>query len=181
MGCAGPYQPTGFGSEPVAFTFPLTATFMRSLVILMLLGAPAALPAQGAAAPDLAPGTRVRVQAPALPAGRTQAVVWYVRSDTLHLLRSRQVSTALPFAAIDKIEVERGGSIAALTGLVAGGVIGGLVGYQASFSRERPGLAPGWHVAEIAGSAAVGAAIGGLPGAIFGNRWRQVFPKTARR
>ncbi|CAN5825487.1 hypothetical protein BH23GEM5_BH23GEM5_09330 [soil metagenome] len=154
---------------------------MRSLIALLLVGAPAALPAQGVTALELAPGTRVRVQAPALPTGRTQGVVWYLRSDTLHLLQSRQSSTALHLASIDKIEVERDGSLAAVTGMVAGAVIGGLVGYRASFSRDRPGLAPGWHVAEIGGSAAVGGALGGLAGAIFGNRWKQVFPTASRR
>lgn len=154
---------------------------MRSLLLLLVLGAPAALMAQGARAPALAPGTRVRVESRALPNGRTEAVVWYMRSDTLHLLRARQASTALPLAAIDKIEVERRGSAAALAGMIGGGLIGGIIGYQASFSRERPGLAPGWHVAEIGGSAAVGGAIGGLMGAVFGNRWRQVFPTARRR
>lgn len=154
---------------------------MRSLLVLLLLGAPAALQAQHAATPDLAPGTHVRVHAPALPDGRTQAVVWYLRSDTLHLLHGTQARTALPISGIRKIEVPRRGSPSALVGLVAGGIAGGLIGYNASYGgRDRPELSTGWHVAEVAGAAAVGGAVGGLVGALFANPWRQVFPARSR-
>jgi hypothetical protein len=149
---------------------------MRSLLVFVLLALPAALQAQRIATPDLAPGTHVRVKAPGLPGGRTEAAVWYIRSDTLHLLRSGQASSALPFAGIDKIEVRRNNSLLSLGGLIAGGVIGGVIGYNASYGNDRPGLSTGWHVAEVAGSAAVGGAIGGLVGSLFASPWRQVFP-----
>lgn len=156
---------------------------MRSLLILLLLSAPAVLHAQQVDAPDVSRGMRVRVEAPTLFRTRSQGIVWKVSPDTLYLGDLRRIRAALPVAEIEKIEVKRGDDVFKLAGLVAGGAVGWRLGSDASYSRERPELSPAWHVVEIAASTAAGAAAGGFIGAIIEAAlgWKQVFPARASR
>lgn len=156
---------------------------MRTLLLLFLLGMPAALRAQEVATPDLSPGTRVRVHAPTVFRGRSDSMVWKVSPDTIYLGDLNRVRTALPIAAVEKMQAKRGDFGIALIGMVAGGWVGGRLGSKASFARERPEMHPAWHIVEISSAGAVGAAAGGLAGTVveslFG--WKQVFPVAAKR
>lgn len=156
---------------------------MRSLLLFLLLCAPAVLQAQQVDAPDVSRGMRVRVQAPTLFRTRSQGIVWKVSPDTLYLGDLRRIRAALPVTQIEKIEVKRGDDVFKLAGLVGGGAVGWRIGSNASYARERPELSPAWHVVEIAASTAVGAAAGGFLGAIFEAAlgWKQVFPERAIR
>lgn len=160
-----------------------TASVMRILLILFFAGAPAALHGQEADLFDLSRGTRVRVQAPTLFRGRSEAMVWKLSPDTLYLGDLQRVRTALPIAAVEKIEAKRGDVGLALVGMVAGGWVGGRMGSNASFARERPEMHPAWHIVEIAASGAVGGAVGGLAGSIVESilGWKQVIPAPSRR
>jgi hypothetical protein len=62
-----------------------TASVMRILLLLLFLGAPSVLHAQEADLSNLSPGTWVRVQAPTLFQGRSEAMVWKLSPDTLYL------------------------------------------------------------------------------------------------
>ena len=156
---------------------------MRTLLLLFLLGLPAVLQAQDAVALDLSPGTRVRVYAPTVLRGRSDAMVWKVSPDTIYLGDLNRVRTALPVAAVERMQAKRGDFGIALIGMVAGGWIGGRLGSKASFARERPDMHPAWHIVEISSAGAVGAAAGGLAGTVVESLlgWKQVLPMPAKR
>ena len=166
---------------PLMLTY--TTSVMRILLLLLFLGAPSVLHAQEADLSNLSPGTWVRVQAPTLFQGRSEAMVWKLSPDTLYLGDLQRVRRALPITAVEKIKAKRGDIGLALAGIVAGGWIGGRMGHSASFARERPEMHPAWHIVEIAAAGAVGGAVGGFAGsiveAILG--WKQVIPARSRR
>ena len=154
---------------------------MRLLLALFLLSAPAALHAQmhdPAVSRDLSPGTPVRIQASALPGGGSKGLVLRLSADTLYFGDARRRRAALPFAAIDRIEVRRNTGPVVFLGIIAGGVAGYQVGRELTYRRERPDLEPTYHTVETIAVTAVGAAIGGLIGNIVAAPWgwKQVFP-----
>lgn len=160
-----------------------TSSAMRILLVLLFLGTPAALRAQEADLSDLSPGTWVRVQAPTLLRGRSEAMLWKVSPDTIYLGDLQRVRRALPITAVERLEAKRGDVGLPLMGMVAGAWVGGRMGTRASFARERPEMHPAWHIVEIAASGAVGGAVGGFAGSMVESilGWKQVIPAPSRR
>jgi MFS family permease len=154
---------------------------MRTILTLccLLVVFPAPLSGQAAAGTlaQLAPGTRVRVSAPALSEFGLKGSVWATSPDTLYLATSGEITHAVPLHAIERLEVSRGRTQSTLIGAGVGALAFGTFGYygsQVADRTQRPGT--GRQVAEVGVSAAVGALAGALVGALLGERWRQVFP-----
>ena len=99
-------------------------------------------------------------------------------TGTLYFGDTRRRHAALPFAAIDRIEVRRNTGPVVFLGIIAGGVAGYQVGRDLTYARERPDLEPTYHTVETIAVTAVGAAVGGLVGNIVAAPWgwKQVFP-----
>lgn len=98
-------------------------------ILLALVAAPAPSAAAQSAEPRLAevqPGSRVRVVAPGMLAGRYVATVITRTADSLVLAAPNTVPIRLPLAAITSIEISRGSSrwLGAQRGMAIGTPIG---------------------------------------------------------
>jgi hypothetical protein len=152
--------------------------------------------------PAVAPGERVRVEAPTLSPGRTTWDVSGIRRDTLLLLpagAARGPRTAVALADVTRLEVNRGARRNTLIGGAVGLVLGATAG--AVYGADRPGPfsgisglgclfgcteeqlrevrraqrpAPGFYA--VLGAAA-GLPVGTLVGRfVVGDRWERVGP-----
>ncbi len=153
-----------------------------------------------AARSAVAPGDRVRVEAPALGPGRSTWDVSRFRRDTLLLLPAgvgRGPRTAVALADVTSLEVHRGRQryplAGAVTGLVAGAVAGAIFGAHTpapgsglecilgcTEEERRRALrpAPGfWALMGGLAGAEVGALVGVL---VVRDRWQAVVPGRAR-
>ena len=144
-----------------------------------------AVPRADAQLAALQPGTRVRVQAPAVAAGRLEGVVLSRSRDTVTLTRSRLAPIAVPFAAITAADVYRGRSHGdgAVTGLAWGSGVGLVVGIVAAVTYDAGSDACGTEPCDnaytpgevVAGSLMIGTALGAGIGAIKGaERWERL-------
>ena len=161
----------------------------RALItaLALLAAVSGALPAQAPDTSRLAEGARVRVEAPALFAGRRVGSVAAMRGDTL-LLRVRDRAVAVPLARVERIEVRRGDrrrGAGALRGMGIGllsGIAVGLAYARIDETSEPCGDGPcgiGYFIYPILGGGA-GLALGGVLGAAAGwQRWERV-PLPAR-
>jgi hypothetical protein len=184
---------------------PVLVSLARGLVLLgralvlawAILLAPARAAAQevpaGDSWPTLAPGDRVRIEAPSLGAGRREARVLALRSDTLVLSGGFRpgggLETALvPLGAVRSLEVQRGTKSNAWKGAKIGAGVGaafGLVlGIAAAAESDSgdlvefgPEVIPvGMLVLGLTGGT-LGAGIGALS---RGPAWEPVDPVTLR-
>ncbi len=164
---------------------------MRALVAggLVTLAARGA-GAQGAQAPPLAPGTRVRVVATALGSGPRVASVLGQRGDTLAVRPEDTAdSVALPLGQIARLEVSGGAHTRVLKGLGVGVLAGVAVGAIGGVIIGAPGYADchgqgGCSSDPARGASAavygilfglLGAPIGGVVGAVWrAERWDRV-------
>lgn len=162
-------------------------------VTSIALAASASLAAQE---PDvrLGPGQRVRVTVPRYEFSRVVGTVVDIQPDTLYVrwaqrrfVGSREtrwdsVTTAVPIAAIERLEVSRGRRSRWLLGLGLGMAVGGATGALAGYATgdEDP---PCWVICTAGDKAAflgvtlgvVGGVVGVVAGALSkGDRWQEV-------
>jgi hypothetical protein len=153
---------------------------MRSALIttlwLLLLST-----AGGAQLAELQPGTRVRLRAPDVVAGRLEGVVVARGADTLALTRPNAVPVGIPLSAITAAEVSRGKSrrTGAVRGALWGAGVGVALGVLAAVApddcsgeecEDVPSDVETIVIMPIA-SALTGAAIGAVVGA---ERWERL-------
>ena len=146
----------------------------RWLVVLLVLPV-----ASASAQPlsELAPGARVRVQAPGIVAGRYTGTVLSRTADTLVVASSAAAAVRVPIAALTSVEVSRGRSRSrgALKGVAWGAPIGLAVGLLLGAAASGDEFADGGSRSEfVAASIFSGALWGVIIGAIAGSeRWDQ--------
>ncbi|MFN2566738.1 MAG: hypothetical protein ABR499_17210, partial [Gemmatimonadaceae bacterium] len=100
---------------------------------------------------ELAPGARVRIQAPGIVAGRYTGTVLSRTTDTLVVASSAAASARVPITALTSVEVSRGRSRSrgALKGIAWGGSIGLGIGLVAAALSESEDYGPGESKAEL--------------------------------
>lgn len=140
--------------------------------------------------PPLAPGQRVRVTAPQHGFQRTAATLLDIRSDTLYVLRVQarsirgrvvswdSLTSAVPVAAIERLDVSRGRRSRWLQGLGIGMAVGGATGALIGLASgdDEGGFSAGDNAAIAGiGLGVVGGVVGVLVGAVSrGDRWQEV-------
>jgi hypothetical protein len=134
---------------------------------------------------ELQPGSRVRVQAPAVLAGPLEATVVARARDTVTLTTARGAAIPIPLAAITTAEVSRGRSRrdGAVRGLAWGAGAGLVVGLPSAVVYDARSVECGAEPCNndlspgevVAGGLLTGAVLGGGIGAIMGGeRWERL-------
>jgi hypothetical protein len=121
---------------------------------------------------ELAPGARVRIQAPGVVAGRFTGTVLSRTADTLVVASSSSSSARVPISSLTSVEVSRGRSRSrgALKGVAWGAGIGLAIGLVAAGSSSSSDYASGESDSElIVGATGGGAIWGAIIGAIAGS------------
>jgi len=135
------------------------------------------LASAGAQLAELQPGTRVRVRAPSVVAGRLEGVVVQRVADTVVVTRPNAGPVSLPIAAITRAEVSRGRSrgAGALRGALWGGGVGLALGALAAAAPNECNANcedEATDVGLVVGTPVLGAAVGAAVGTAVGaERW----------
>ncbi len=151
---------------------------MRLITALVVLGVVQATPVLAQDAPAPAPGTRVRVTAPAVEDRPITGVFRRAGTDTLWLDR-KGIELAIPRAQIERFQVSRGRRSHWLTGAFVGGLVG--AGAGAVYASLYPGdLCSNCSEIFTAAGFGIGAAAGGIIGALIRTERWQVAPVLDR-
>ena len=156
-----------------------SALFRLALVVLV---AAAPLARAGAQLDALQPGTRVRLRAPSVVAGRAEGSVFRRTPDTVYVARAHGAPPlAIPVIAITAAERRRGrdhGAGAARGALWGGGVgvaLGALAARAAETCEGLGCVGTPSSGAVFAGTVAVGTGVGAGVGALIGvQRWQRL-------
>jgi len=156
-----------------------------TIATLLLLGL--AVPAAAQDANTLAPGTRVRVEAPTVTDGRTTGSLASIDATVLHLTLEDGETLTVPRDAVESIEVSagrrshwvRGSGIGALVGLAFSGTVA-IIGANESDS-SLDSLDRAMYGAFIVVTTAGSAVVGGVTGALIRTEQWEPMPASGVR